>query len=206
MTYQDIVEKLLADVGASRTTIRVDRPDAVFPVVAEATAPGINSIAGATSIDLKAAPTFIFLAEQKRPALRPAGGPVSRGGPGTPPAFYVLGNLLGEGFAGIGAPVPELDWGYWSEPLPGGRRIHLKRGRLVGGTSMINGGIFVRGKPSDFAEWVELGAAGWSWEEVRPFYEKVESEVTVKPYPREQWQPFARVFEEAFAELGHRVV
>ena len=124
----------------------------------------------------------------------------------SPPAFYVLGNLLGEGFAGIGAPVPELDWGYWSEPLPGGRRIHLKRGRVVGGTSMINGGIFVRGKPSDFAEWVELGAAGWSWEEVRPFYEKVESEVTVKPYPREQWQPFARVFEEAFAELGHRVV
>ena len=70
MTYQDIVEKLLADVGASRTTIRVDRPDAVFPVVAEATAPGINSIAGATSIDLKAAPTFIFLAEQKRPLIQ----------------------------------------------------------------------------------------------------------------------------------------
>jgi GAF domain-containing protein len=70
MTYQDIVEKLLADVGASRTTIRLDRPDAVFPVVAEATAPGINSIAGATSIDLKAAPTFIFLAEQKRPLIQ----------------------------------------------------------------------------------------------------------------------------------------
>ena len=70
MTYQNIVEKLLADVGASRTTIRLDRPDAVFPVVAEATAPGINSIAGATSIDLKAAPTFIFLAEQKRTLIQ----------------------------------------------------------------------------------------------------------------------------------------
>ena len=70
MTYQNIVEKLLADVGASRTTIRLDRPDAVFPVVAEATAPGINSIADATSIDLKAAPTFIFLAEQKRTLIQ----------------------------------------------------------------------------------------------------------------------------------------
>lgn len=71
MTYQEIVEKLLSDVGASRTTIRLDRPDAVFPVVAEATAPGINSIADATSIDLKAAPTFIFLVEQKRTLVQP---------------------------------------------------------------------------------------------------------------------------------------
>jgi maleate isomerase len=71
MTCQEIVEKLLADTGASRTTIRLDRPDAVFPVVAEATAPGINSIADATSIDLKAAPTFVFLAEEKRPLIQP---------------------------------------------------------------------------------------------------------------------------------------
>ena len=70
MTYEEIVEKLLADTGASRTTIRLDRPDAVFPVVAEATAPGINSIAGATSIDLKAAPTFVFLAKEKRPLIQ----------------------------------------------------------------------------------------------------------------------------------------
>ena len=66
MTFQEIVEKLLADVGASRTTLRLDRPDAVFPVVAEAMAPGIGSITGATSIDLKAAPTFVFLAEERR--------------------------------------------------------------------------------------------------------------------------------------------
>jgi maleate isomerase len=70
MTYQEIVEKLLEDVGASRVTIRLDRPDAVFPVAAEAMAPGINSIADATSIDLKAAPTFIFLAEEKRPLIQ----------------------------------------------------------------------------------------------------------------------------------------
>lgn len=70
MTFQEIVEKLLADVGASRTTLRLDRPDAVFPVVAEAMAPGIGSIAGATSIDLKAAPTFVFLAEERRPLIQ----------------------------------------------------------------------------------------------------------------------------------------
>jgi len=70
MTYQEIVEKLLADVGASRVTVRLDRPDAVFPVVAEAMAPGINSIAGATTIDLKAAPTFVFLADEKPPLIQ----------------------------------------------------------------------------------------------------------------------------------------
>lgn len=122
------------------------------------------------------------------------------------PAFYVLGNLLGGGFAGVGAAIPELDWGYWSEPLPGGRRIHLRRGRLVGGTSMINAGIFVRGRPGDFAEWVELGATGWSWDDVRPFYETVEAEITIRTYPREQWQPFSHAFEEAYVELGYRLV
>src|SRR5262245_27406848 len=122
------------------------------------------------------------------------------------PAFYVLGNLLGGGFAGVGAAIPELDWGYWSEPLPGGRRIHLRRGRLVGGTSMINAGIFVRGRPGDFAAWVELGATGWSWDDVRPFYEAVEAEINIRKYPREQWQPFSHAFEEAYVELGYRLV
>ena len=124
----------------------------------------------------------------------------------SPPAFLVGGNLLGADFAGTGAAVPELDWNYWSEQLPGGRRVHLRRGRLVGGTSMINVGIFVRGKPSDFAEWVALGATGWGWADVVPFYERVESEIPRKRYRREQWQPFARAFEEAYLELGLRPV
>jgi GAF domain-containing protein len=60
-TLEQIVEELMATVGASRVTIRVDRPDAVFPVVAEALAPGVQSIAGPSSIDLRAAPTFKHL-------------------------------------------------------------------------------------------------------------------------------------------------
>ncbi len=66
MSFQEIVEELLADTGASRTTLRLDRPDAVFPVVAEALAPGIGSIAGDTSIDLRGSPTFVFLANERR--------------------------------------------------------------------------------------------------------------------------------------------
>ena len=66
MSFQTIVERLLAQTGASRTTLRLDAPDAVFPVVAEALAPGIASIAGDTTIDLRASPTFAFLDRERR--------------------------------------------------------------------------------------------------------------------------------------------
>lgn len=119
------------------------------------------------------------------------------------PGFYAQGLTIAEGFVGIGAPVPELDWGYVSEPFAG-RRMPLARGKVMGGTSMINGCIFVRGKPSDFAEWVELGAAGWGWDDVRPAYERVEREIAIRRYPPETWQPFSRAFLDAYRELGYR--
>ena len=99
-----------------------------------------------------------------------------------PPAFVTGGNLLGEGFAGAGAATPDLDWGYRSEPLAGGRRVHLRRGRLVGGSSMINGCVAVRGAPADFDRWALEGASGWSWDDVRPLFERVESVVPIKRY------------------------
>ncbi len=71
MPFQEIVEELLRDTGASRTTLRLDSPDAVFPVVAEALAPGIGSIAGDSSIDLRAAPTFQFLDRERRLLIQP---------------------------------------------------------------------------------------------------------------------------------------
>jgi maleate isomerase len=66
MSFQAIVERLLTETGASRTTLRLAAPEAVFPVVAEARAPDVASIAGSTSIDLRAAPTFQFLERERR--------------------------------------------------------------------------------------------------------------------------------------------
>lgn len=71
MSFQEIVEELLRETGASRTTLRLDSLDAFFPVVAEALAPGIGSIAGDTSIDLQASPTFEFLARKRRLLIQP---------------------------------------------------------------------------------------------------------------------------------------
>jgi choline dehydrogenase len=123
-----------------------------------------------------------------------------------PPAFLVGGTAIGENFAGAGAATPDLDWGIWSEPVADGRRVHLHRGRLVGGSSMVNGCVAVRGAPEDFTEWERAGAVGWNWESVVPFYELAESVVPIRTYPRDAWTPFQKVFADGFEELGFRFI
>jgi choline dehydrogenase len=123
-----------------------------------------------------------------------------------PPAFLVGGSTMGENFAGAGAATPELDWGYWSEPVVDERRVRLHRGRLVGGSSMVNGCVAVRGAPDDFAEWERLGAHGWGWDDVVGHYRRVESEVPIRTYTPESWQPAEHAFAEGFTELGFRPV
>jgi len=71
MTFEETVEELLQATGASRTTLRLDRAGGFFPVVAEALAPGVESIAGDSSIDLRASPTFQFLEREQRLLIQP---------------------------------------------------------------------------------------------------------------------------------------
>jgi choline dehydrogenase len=72
---------------------------------------------------------------------------------------------------------PKLTWGYTAEAGPStkGRTIPYPRGRVLGGSSSINGMIYVRGQPEDFDHWAQLGNRGWSWEDVLPFFKKAES-------------------------------
>src|ERR1700719_665129 len=65
---------------------------------------------------------------------------------------------------------PTLTWGSTAEPDPGvnGRAILYPRGRVLGGSSSINGMIYVRGQPEDFDHWGQLGNRGWSWDDVLP--------------------------------------
>lgn len=69
------------------------------------------------------------------------------------------------------------DWGYQSEPEPqlNGRRLACPRGRVLGGSSSINGMVYVRGHALDFERWVELGAAGWGYRDVLPYFRRLES-------------------------------
>jgi choline dehydrogenase len=72
---------------------------------------------------------------------------------------------------------PTLNWGYQAEPDPGtaGRAIPYPRGRVLGGSSSINGLIYIRGQPEDFDHWVQLGNRGWSWDDVLPYFKKAEN-------------------------------
>ena len=72
---------------------------------------------------------------------------------------------------------PKLTWGYHAEPDPGtaGRAILYPRGRVLGGSSSINGLIYVRGQPEDFDHWAQLGNRGWSWDDVFPYFKKAEN-------------------------------
>ncbi|NRA99635.1 MAG: choline dehydrogenase [Rhodobacteraceae bacterium] len=73
--------------------------------------------------------------------------------------------------------MARYDWGYQSEPEPhlGGRRLATPRGKVIGGSSSINGMVYVRGHARDFDFWAESGATGWSYADVLPYFKRMES-------------------------------
>ena len=68
------------------------------------------------------------------------------------------------------------DWGFASEPEPhlGGRVLATPRGKVLGGSSSINGMVYVRGHAHDFDHWAEQGAAGWGFADVLPYFKRME--------------------------------
>jgi choline dehydrogenase len=74
----------------------------------------------------------------------------------------------------------DVDWRHTSQPDPGTNgRVHpVTRGRVLGGSSSINGLIYVRGQPGDFDSWRQMGCEGWSWDDVLPYFRRAE-----------QWKP-----------------
>ena len=71
----------------------------------------------------------------------------------------------------------KYDWRYYSEPEEhlGGRRMHTPRGKVLGGSSSINGMVYVRGNPMDFEGWQKQGAAGWDYAHVLPYFRRAET-------------------------------
>jgi choline dehydrogenase len=72
----------------------------------------------------------------------------------------------------------KVNWLYESEPEPelNNRRIIQPRGKVLGGSSSINGLVYIRGQKEDFDLWRQLGNAGWSWDDVLPYFKKAESQ------------------------------
>lgn len=112
---------------------------------------------------------------------------------------------------------PKFDWMYPTEPDPtlGGRRSVWPRGRVMGGTSSINGMLYVRGFPQDYDRWRDLGNPGWGWDDVLPLFLRQEDNVrgasschgaggplTVSDL--DEPHPLAGIFIRAAEALGHR--
>ncbi|HWK65419.1 MAG TPA: choline dehydrogenase [Rhizobiaceae bacterium] len=111
--------------------------------------------------------------------------------------------------------MSRYDWGFQTEPEPhlGGRILATPRGKVLGGSSSINGMVYVRGHAHDYDHWAEQGAAGWSFADVLPYFKRMEhahggeegwrgTEGPLHVKPGRQWNPLYQVFVEAGRQAG----
>jgi choline dehydrogenase len=108
----------------------------------------------------------------------------------------------------------EHDWGFTAEAVPG-RVIPYPRGRVVGGSSAVNAAIALRGVPADYDEWASLGNDAWSWEDVLPYFRRLEDDpdgtahvhgrggpITICRWREDELIPTQRAFLEVCRRLG----
>jgi choline dehydrogenase-like flavoprotein len=110
------------------------------------------------------------------------------------------------------------NWALWTTPQPGlkGRRGFQPRGKALGGSSAINAMLYVRGHRRDYDSWAEQGCAGWSWDEVLPFFRKAENNVwgadevhggagPLQVSDQQSPRPITRAFLEAASQRQFRL-
>jgi choline dehydrogenase len=111
---------------------------------------------------------------------------------------------------------PRTDWCLKTEPEAalGGRALNYPRGKVLGGSSSINGMIYIRGQARDYDHWRQLGNAGWSWDDVLPYFKRAQDQLALEPdafharggewrieHQRLDWE-ILRAFRAAAAEAG----
>ena len=103
---------------------------------------------------------------------------------------------------------PLVNWNYYTEPEPGigNRALHWPRGRVLGGTSSINGMLYVRGNPADYDGWAQMGCRGWSYDDVLPFFKKSENYANGDPAYRSRGGPLPVEDYRTVLPLTHRFV
>ena len=108
-----------------------------------------------------------------------------------------------------------VNWMYQTEPEPGlnGRQVFQPRGKVLGGSSSINGLLYVRGQHEDYDRWRQRGNAGWGYDDVLPYFKKAENQQRGAdkyhgaggPLPVSDWRhadPLSEAFVVAAAETG----
>ena len=129
----------------------------------------------------------------------------------SPPLFAFGGNNIREPHG-----IPELDWNSWTATLGDGRQVRLPRGKLVGGSSMVNGTIALRGAPFAYDRWASLGNPGWSWDDLLPYFNRIEHDaefgdkpyhgtggpIHIRRYKPDSWTAAAETLMEACLAIG----
>ncbi|MFC5260988.1 GMC family oxidoreductase [Kribbella qitaiheensis] len=116
-------------------------------------------------------------------------------------------------------PTVGHDWGYYAEADLLDRRVPLPRARLIGGCSATNGCFAMRGAPAVYDRWQALGNPGWSFAEVLPFFQRLESDldftdqwhgidgpIPIRRHPVDELNPIQRAFIDAAVQAGHSYV
>ena len=115
--------------------------------------------------------------------------------------------------------MARYDWGFESEPEPAlnNRRLAVPRGKVLGGSSSVNGMVWVRGHACDFDHWADQGATGWAYADVLPYYRRLEhwhgpspsdwrgSDGPLHVRRARQWNPLMHAFVDAGREAGYPV-
>jgi choline dehydrogenase len=89
--------------------------------------------------------------------------------PGNYPEIISSSNIVAANFDN------RFDWGYQSVPGYIGHPVHVIHGKILGGSSAINGAAAVRALPADFSRWTNAGLKGWEWKDVSPYFKKMET-------------------------------
>jgi choline dehydrogenase len=98
-----------------------------------------------------------------------------------------------------------LDWNFATEPQENlnGRRLYWPRGKMLGGSSSMNAMVYIRGRPADFDGWRDLGNQGWGFEDVLPFFKRVEAAVSITGL--KSVNPLSQAFVDACKQTGMRL-
>ena len=93
------------------------------------------------------------------------------------PDIDSLPDEVRQGYAtGIDVMTSDHNWQFWGKPTPTAEPMMVPRGKVTGGSSAINGQVFLRGMPEDYDAWASLGNDEWSYERVLPFFRKLETD------------------------------
>ena len=109
-----------------------------------------------------------------------------------------------------------VHWVNWAPANAEPKPTFYEQARVIGGGSSVNAMVALRGTPEDFSEWQALGAKGWSWADVLPFYKRLERDldfhgeahgddgpITVRRHARSDWPPFVRAVTGVLEARGH---